>query len=327
MSIVKKLIPTKIKVLIKLTRAYKYDFNRFINNSNVYQTFDTENKLKGKLTIYYHVIEKGLTMPATKMGFGQPVALELIDMMNMYLDKKYNISSLEFVHSLNVLTEYVEFHNSKTFALSDKITSGVSKLEKVVKTYETSKQLEFDSEVYFSHKESSFDKFCLSRYSARNYSDVEVPVEVLNACVRLALKSPTSCNRQVNRVYMVRSPDVKNEVLKLQYGNRGFGHLADTLFVITADISVFQGPNDRNESYVNSGMFAMSLMYALHRYSVGACPLNWSVEAERDLKLRKLLSIPDNERVGLVISCGYLPEKIKIASSPRLDLNEVIKTF
>lgn len=325
MSFIKKIVPKKVKIIAKLSKLYAYDFNRFIKNSNVYQTFDTENKLKGKLTIYYHVLEKGLTMPDTRLGFGEPVVLELIDMMNMYLDKKYNLSSLEFVHSMNVLEEYVEFHDKRSFTLKPAITDQVAKLRLRITAYETPKQFEFDRDVYFAHRESSFDKFCLSRYSSRNYSDVVVPEEVLMKCVRLALKSPTSCNRQVNRIYMVRSAEMKQEVLKLQYGNRGFGHLADTLFVITADISVFQGPNDRNESFVNSGMFAMSLLYALHRYDIGACPLNWSVEVHRDLKLRQLLGIPNNERVGLVVSCGYLPEKIKIASSPRLDAEEVVK--
>lgn len=327
MSVIKELMPKKLKVFIKLSQVFTYDFNRFIRNSNVYQTFDTENKLKGKLTIYYHVIEKGLTMPDTRLGFGETVVLELLDMMNMYLDKSYNMSSLEFVHSMNVLEEYVEFHEKLNHKLNEKIINSVSSLKSRITGYETIKQLEFDRDVYFAHKESSFEKFCLSRYSSRNYSNVEIPLDILKNCIKLALKTPTSCNRQLNRVYMVRSAEMKNEVLKLQYGNRGFGHLADTLFVITADISVFQGPNDRNESFVNSGMFAMSLLYALHRYEIGACPLNWSVEVERDLKLRELLGIPNHERVGLVISCGYLPDRIKIASSPRLDINDVTKIF
>lgn len=327
MSFIKKIVPKKVKIIAKLSKLYVYDFNRFIRNSNVYQTFDTENKLKGKLTIYYHVLEKGLTMPDTRLGFGEPVVMELLSMMNMYLDKKYNASSLEFVHAMNVLDEYAEFHLHHSFTLNPVITAEIARLRLRITAYETPKQYEFDREVYFAHKESSFDQFCLSRYSSRNYSDVKIPEDVLMKCVRLALKSPTSCNRQVNRIYMVRSEEMKAEVLKLQYGNRGFGHLADTLFVITADISVFQGPNDRNESFVNSGMFAMSLLYALHRYDIGACPLNWSVEVHRDLKLRKLLGIPDHERVGLVISCGYLPDKIKIASSPRLDAEQVVKIF
>jgi nitroreductase len=323
----KKLVPHKIKVKIKLYALVVYDFKRFLKYSSINQTFDTENKLKGKLTIYYHVIEKGLTMPETRIGFGQPVVLELISMMNKYIAKNYNTKSLEFVHSLNVLNEFLAFHEQNKFALNSNIIDGIDFLNTRIETFETSKQLEFTRENFFKESESSFDKFCLTRYSSRSYSDREIPLEILNNCIRLALKSPTSCNRQVNRIYVIRDSSIKKEVLNLQYGNRGFGHLADTLFIISADISVFQGPNDRNESYVNSGMFAMSLIYALHRFKIGSCPLNWSVEKSRDMKLRKLLNIPDNERVGLVISCGYLPELIRIASSPRLDIQEITKFF
>lgn len=327
MSFLKNMVPKKMRVLAKLSRVYLYDFRRFAFNSNVYQTFDTESKLKGKLTIYYHVVEKGLTMPETRLGFGQPVVQELVKMLEMYIHKGYDQSKLEFLHSINVLEEYEDFHKAHDYELEAELVNSIDRLKSKIKRFQTCKQLEFERNEFFSLKDAPFDQFCLSRHSSRNYSDKQIPLEILQNCVRLALKSPSSCNRQLNRIYMVRDTKMKEEVLKLQNGNRGFGHLADTLFVITADISVFQGPNDRNESYINSGMFAMSLMYALHRNEIGSCPLNWSVEVERDVKLRKLLGIPENERVGLVISCGYLPDRIRIASSPRLPLEDVIKTF
>lgn len=326
-NVAKRVIPKKVKVMVKLSKVFWYDFARFTRNSNIYQRFDTENKLKGKLNIFYHVVEKGLTMPDTRLGFGSGVVMELISMVNMYINKGYNLKSLEFVHSVNVLKEYVEFHHHRDFRLDSDIVKKIDEIVNRIDGYTTSKQLEFDRDVYFAYSESSFDKFSLSRYSCRNYTAEEIPLEIVQKCIRLALKSPTSCNRQVNRIYVVRDPAVKEKVLKLQYGNRGFGHLASTVFVVTADISVFQGPSDRNESYINTGMFAMSLMYALHRYRIGACPLNWSVYPEKDLQLRKVLGIPGHERVGLVISAGYLPDKVRIASSPRLDISEVIKIF
>jgi nitroreductase len=325
MNYIKKIIPKKLKIFLKLFKVYAYDFRVFIVNSSVFQTFDTENKLKGKLTIYYHVLEKGLTMPETKLGFGQPVVYDLIELIELYILKGYNITSLELVHSINVLEEYLEFHQINKFDLDLKIIDKIKILRSKIKYVPTQNQFELEKTTYFENNKSSFEKFSLSRYSLRNYTDTEIPIEILHKCIQIAMKSPTSCNRQLNRIYAVRDKKVKQEVLKLQYGNRGFGHLADTIFVITADISVFQGTNDRNESYINSGMFAMSLLYALHRYEIGACPLNWSVEVERDLALRKLLGIPKNERVGVLISCGYLPDKVKIASSPRLSVEQIIK--
>lgn len=324
---IKKIIPKKIKIFLKLLVLYIYDFKRFFNHSNINQTFNIENKLKGKLTIYYHVIEKGLTMPETRLGFGQPVAIELIFLLKLYLNKNYNQKSLEFVHSFNVLVEYTNYHRLHKFDLDPKIIKGEADLIKNIETVETKSQIEITRNEYFKYKLDSFDKFSQSRYSIRNYSSEEIPLNIIEKCIQTAQKSPTSCNRQVNRIYVIKSAQLKEQVLNLQSGNRGFGHLANTIFVITADISVFQGPNDRNESYINSGMFAMSFLLALHNKEIGACPLNWSSNNTSDKKLRQLLEIPNNERIGLLISSGYLPETIKVASSPRLPVNQITKIY
>lgn len=325
---VKRIIPKKLIIFAKLSRLYIYDFKRFFLHSNVNQTFDTDLKLKGKLTIYYHVIEKGLTMPETRLGFGESTLLELISMLNMYMEKGYDTDALEFKHSVGTVKEYIDYHESKNYQLPSNIYKEATDIFSRISTNTPqTKQFLFNEKSYFTFSDSSFEKFALSRHSCRNYSNKPVPTELLAQCIALAQKSPTSCNRQVNRAYIIKDTNVKKQVLSLQYGNRGFGHLAETLIVLTADISVFQGVNDRNESYVNTGMFAMSLLYALHHYRIGACPLNWSVDAARDNGLRKVLSIPHNERIGLVISCGFLPENFMIASSPRLPHGLITKVF
>ena len=112
------------------------------------------------------------------------------------------------------------------------------------------------------------------------------------------------------------------KVLELQTGNRGFGHMTNTLLVIASDISLFQG-NERNESFLNAGLFSMTLIYSLHFYKIGACLLNWSSSNTNDKKLRTLLQIPNNEQISVLVACGFLPEKIKIACSPRLKASEI----
>jgi len=90
-----------------------------------------------------------------------------------------------------------------------------------------------------------------------------------------------------------------NKVFELQNGNRGFGHLGSAVLVFTTDLSVFQDTYERNEMYLNSGMFSMSLMYALHNHEIGSCALNWSVPISKDLALKKLLNIPSCEKITL----------------------------
>ncbi|MFD2966734.1 nitroreductase family protein [Sphingobacterium bambusae] len=327
MNQVKNLLGKGVLVYLRVLRIYFYDLSRFYRHSNVKQLFVSEDAFKGRITILYHVIEKGLTMPETRLGFGIPVVNDLMDLLIVYSKEGKDVNILEFKHSAAVLEEYFSFHQERGFDLPKDLIDKYLDYRKVVKSEIPARQLKFTRDQYFKSKNEPFEQFALSRYSCRNYSQEEIPNDILEKCVKLAMKSPTSCNRQLNRIYVVKNKETRDEVLKLQYGNRGFGHLASTLFILTANISYFQGVNDRNESYINTGMFAMSLLNALHHYEIGACPLNWSVDHKRDQALRELLGIPDNERIGLVISCGFLPDHFEIASSPRLEVNNIAKFF
>ncbi|MCR9063529.1 MAG: nitroreductase family protein [Cytophagales bacterium] len=327
MNSLRKLLIKKVIVYLRVLRIYYYDMRRFYRYSNVQQDFTNEDAFKGRLTILYHVIEKGLTMPETRMGFGQPVVEDLLGLLQRYEDLGYNKTALEFKHSIGVLNEYFNFHEESNFELPEVLVIKHKAFVNRIGLAEGTRQLKYTREEFFKFKNSSFETFSQSRYSSRNYIDKEISLDVIENCIKLALKSPTSCNRQLNRIYVVRGTEMKKKVLQLQYGNRGFGHLANTILVLSANISYFQGVNDRNESYINTGMFAMSLLNAFHHYEIGACPLNWSVDHKRDEAMRALLGVPDNERIGLVVSCGYVPELFEIASSPRLEVKDVAKIF
>lgn len=41
--------------------------------------------------------------------------------------------------------------------------------------------------------------------------------------------------------------------------------------LVTADLQAFMGSNERNEGYVDSGLFSMSLLYAMKSCGLAAC--------------------------------------------------------
>jgi nitroreductase len=71
-------------------------------------------------------------------------------------------------------------------------------------------------------------------------------------------------------------------------------------------------------------MFAMSLLLALHSLGLGACPLNWSMEKGPDMALRRTAKIHDEDAVIMLIAVGHLPEVLRVAQSPRKNLDEVV---
>lgn len=280
-------------------------------------------KIKRNLTLSYHIVEKGLTMPEPRPGFGKAVILDLGNSIKQYHSLGLPLDVLEFSQSVSALKEYKEFHASINFKLPEEINELLDYVEKTFPSVSGIKQIHIKSDEYFKDINASFDKFCMSRYSVRNYTNEIVPVEILDSCIELAQKSPSFCNRQPTRVHIVKSEEKKKGILELQNGNRGFGYLAETLLVITSLISTTKDIHERNENHLNGGMFCMTLLNALHFHKIGACSLNWSVSDDKDRKLREILNIPENEVVLLVISCGYVPENLAIAASPRKTAKEI----
>lgn len=322
-KIIKLIIPGKIIFLIKTFLVYWSDIKRYTKHTNTYFRADNPNKIKGHLTILYHIVEKGLTMPETRLGFGTKIIFDLIDLCNLYILNNYDTKDPVFDHSVKVLNEYLRFHELNRYSIGINIIEKVKNISFAANINTYSNQKEFSNIEFFKDHQSSFDKFCKSRHTSRSFVKKNVPVNIINKCIELANESPSACNRQPTRVYIIRNRQKITGILELQNGNRGFGHLADFLLVITSDISVLQSMNERNEPFFNSGLFSMTLIYALHFYEIGACLLNWSSSDTNDCKLRTLIEIPDNEVITVIIACGYLPDKFKIASSPRLKIAEI----
>ena len=321
--IAKLIIPRACIFYTKSSLAYWYDIKRYTLNSNTYYIIDNKNKIKGRLTILYHIIEKGLTMPEPRLGFGSKIIIDLIDLCNLYISKKYDFKDQIFVHSIEVLNEYLKFHEVNSYSIDNNIIKRIETLTTCANVHTYSQQYEFSNNDFFKEHQSTFDKFCKSRHTSRHFTNEHIPLETIYKCIELANESPSACNRQPNRAYIVKDRHSIEEILELQNGNRGFGHLADTLLIINSDISVFNGINERNESFFNSGLFSMTLIYALHFYKIGACLLNWSVSTQNDKKLRTLINAPENEQITIIIACGFLPHKFKIACSPRMKAKEI----
>ncbi len=321
---IKKVLPKKVLYWYYLRSAQKAvapDLKRRVKDK-VYNNSESE-KVKRDLTLAYHIVEKGLTMPTPRPGFGKAVVLVLIQNILKYKNMNLPAEELEFKQSVSVLKEYQDLHESIGFELDKEVADKLKLLGDDFRKATGMKQIKTTRMEYFRQVYGPFDVFCKSRYSVRNYTREEVPLSELYECIDLAQKSPSFCNRQPSRVYIVKSPEKKKAILSIQNGNRGFGELAETLLVITSVISTTKDIHERNENHLNGGMFSMTLLNALHFKGIGACPLNWSVSNDKDEKLREIIEMPENEVALLVISCGYVPDEFSIASSPRKMAKEV----
>lgn len=324
-KITKKIIPQNIvscrrKLLLKrdLLKAYKYDRKRFFAFSGITSS-NTETKLIKNIITRYHVIEKGLTMPEARLGFGKDAILLLCDLCIEY-SSKYNTTDEQLLHAIGVVFEYERFHQTQNYPLDDKVVSKIELLKHTGINTNCSVQIKTSRTDYFSQTESSFLQFSNSRKSVRNYTNQDIPLEVFTKVFNLAKNTPSACNRQSWRTYLFTEKKHINEILNIQGGNRGFGHLSNKVIVISGEVGAFASPGERNQVFIDGGMYAMNLLFALHYYQIAACILNCSTTIEKDRKLRESTKIKESEVFIAIISCGIPPEEFEIAASKRFDI-------
>jgi nitroreductase len=326
-NLIKNLIPKSLlekrysNFMIKKHNYYmNYDKEMFLKHSNVLH-HETQLKYVGRIVQLYHIIEKGLTMPDMRLGFGQPKLINLIDKCSAY-QKKYDATNIQYQHALGVIAEYKKVHEEQQFALEDSLVRKINLLLEKEPEVTVTHQLTKTKENYFEQQLAAFDKFSNSRHSIRNFSG-EIKSEQIEEAIRLAQNTPTACNRQPIRVHIIENKELIAKAFAIQNGNRGFGHLVDKLLVITCDISSYQDSEERNLPYVDGGMYTMNLLYALHFNKVASITLNWCRAKEEDRKMRNVISIPESEIIIVFVGCGNLPDDFKLAVSKRYNYKDI----
>ncbi len=303
-------------------RAFAYDKRKYLKYSGTY-SIDKEEKLLAVIIAHYHVLEKGLSMPERRTGFGQGICSSLIKLLRRYELSGYDCSRKQYQVAVQVLRKYLQFHSDKEFPL-DIVEDDLAWISTLQSECTVDGDKIISKADILETTSASFDRFVMSRYSVRNFSGHPVELEDLYAAIRIAQNSPSACNRQSSKVHVVSNRELFDRIMQLQTGNRGFGHLADKVLVVTSDLQAFRGVNERNQAFIDAGIFSMSLLYALHFKQLAACALNWAVVQDRDIMLHSLLGIPESEEIIILIAVGHFLDEFHVACSPRNSLEEVV---
>ena len=307
-------------ICLNLFRGYYYDFKIFKKFSGT-QENNTPTKLIGNIIREYHVVEKGLTMPHTRLGFGKDLVLSLCINCEKYLSV-FDKEDEQLIHAISVLHEYELLHTVNNFDLDADIITAISKLTNYNIVQHTSFQKEMTKSEYFKEVQSPFSDFSGSRSSLRNFTNEEIPLSKILHALELVRNTPSACNRQSWRTYVFTDKEQINKILEVQGGNRGFGHLTNKLIVIVGEVGLYTGKAERNQVFVDGGMYAMNLLYSLHHNLIGACILNCSNTNEKNYQLRTLCQTKESEAFIAMVACGIPPDSFMIASSLRYDLKK-----
>lgn len=293
--------------------SYIYDIYRYIRYSGYYGYIKDDAKRDYKAVKIYHRLEKSLSFRDRKCGAGRGAVDDLLEL----LSKRPKTSKFGFHESiaLNVLDAFSK-ESGINYASQTLPCENRADIERGGVMNLSSSHLRLgvldDPEIFF-----------FSRYSVRDFSEARVDKALVERAVRLALKTPSVCNRQGWGVYHTNDRKIIDLCLSFQNGNKGFGHEIPSLIIIAADLKAFDTAGERNQCWVDAGMFSMSLIYALHSLGVSSCCLNWSKTPFDDIRIRKVVPIKPHHNIVMMLGIGYPKENIKVCVSARRPLASV----
>lgn len=321
---IEKHIPTKVVTLLKVIIIlphflYETIYRMLWNLWHSYSIVKNETVDLAELSIVSHILEKGITMPKRRLGFGYDNVRVVIRRIKQIIIK-YSSHQIEIQSAICDLKQYYKIHKEANFDLPADIDAGINEILKY-KQYDTQPCFEIAKDEYFKET-NNFAEFANQRHSVRWYTDGPITDDEIVKVINLAQTAPSACNRQGTKVYVISTEEKKKEVLKLQKGNRGFGNKAERILLITNNMNKYKYSN-KAMAFTDSGIFTMNLLYALHYYKICACTLNAALSIRKERNLRKIIGYSKSEFPVVFISIGHAPEKIMIAGSQRLKTHDI----
>lgn len=259
--------------------------------------------LETRMTMAYHSVEKSLSFPEPRRPFG----LTLGPRIQMLLDKasesdrtqpfyRYSVDALRALESWN-----------ETGVIDETVCPQGPR-----------------ADIQLTQEQAQ--DFFSSRRSVRDFDPKRKPdTELLLEAAKLATNTPSVCNRQASRLHLFTDRDEILRILSLQNGNAGFAETIPVLGVVTVRRGLFTGAGERNQRWIDGGLFAMTFVWSLHALGLNTCMLNWSMTNKPTEKLRAVAGIDPAEDVIVLIAIGHGAEAHRIARSERRAVSEVVR--
>lgn len=322
-----KAIKRKLQKRGEIRRAYQNDCAEYSRWQYRNAAVKTQNALEAKILRQTHILEKGMSLSHPRERFGVQKACELLDFIDEFESLGYSVrESTPVTNAIGILDAYIAFHAERNFTPKE-VVERFEKLKGCLpetnQPYGTVqiKRTDMEKEIH-----GEFPDFFRSRHSVRQFSDRPISREVIEEVVKLAMHAPSACNRQSCKVYFYSDRETNRKLGELIAGNTGFEDEAGHYLVVTSDMSAFYDAFERNQVYVDGGIFAMALSESLHYHGIANCILQNGEYAERNARFKAICgNIPENEKIILFIAIGYYKDEFSYATSHRKKLHEVLK--
>lgn len=312
-------IRRRIKAFIGRWMSLRRSWLRYVKNANC-DYYASQKRFVYILTNNYHVVEKCLAMPNFEPGHGKERVEVVVGDLFKYRELGFDLQHPQYIAAMQAVQEYNLVHKKMGYKLPEGLQADIDRLLEGTNIPEHH-QPHVTKKEFFAHLHEGFEEFARSRHSVRAYEHMNIEEETVRAVVDLVRTTPTACNRQPNKTYVVGDKDMIKQIAELQGGGRGWAENANKMFIVTSAVEPF-GYNEPMETYKAGGMYVMNLLYALHAYQIGTCPLMWKGENASDEQLRRMLGVPDNEEIIMIVVAGYPMDEFTYVTSVRNPLEE-----
>ncbi len=332
-NIVKKALPESFLIWTRRKRSFHTLKRNYLAQAKRFSRWEAYNGVQeiggaeARMIFYTHQLEKGFTFDHYGYGRGK-VALRHLSKLFAVLkrtDPQWRENEV-YREAVNALSEYRARHidAGKDIAfLKNMMPADV--WQEIVAAPRGHGFLSVTVSDKTRNKEIGFAELAEQRHSIRSFREGDsISHAEIEKAVHIALRTPSVCNRQPARIRLYTNPEMVSRILKIQGGFGGYT-CPPGLLLITADLRSFMSENERNEAYIDGGLFGMSMLYALEYESIAACPLNAMFSRKAEAETRRLLNIPDYEVFIMYIAVGHFAGKTVTCESHRFDIDKVFK--
>lgn len=305
----------------KIKNDYISDYKKF--KKHWINSKETNDKIGYDIMLEVHSLEKGMTSSEPRR-FGKNKVYKIISLLNKCdsNDKMSYATNL----GLNALQSYLEFYRNHNWTKSEEynVVSEYLNNKKIYRNIKVGSYI-LQKKDFIDKSSIDYDSFLQSRHAIREFLHKEISEKDFCSAVNMTLKTPTACNRQMCKIYYIRDSAMRSRCLKYGHGLTNFDIDSVNLFIITFDYSSFCYSGDRNQGWFNSGLVGMNFVNSLHSLGIGSCFIQFGNPSDEEQELKKVLSIPDNEGVAVMIAAGYYKNKMTVTYSSRKNIDEISK--
>lgn len=309
-------------IKIKYKNEFMNDYKLFTRNYMKNEI--TSSQIEYNIMLLIHNLEKGMCYKKIRF-FGAEKVRDIIRLYNEAEKLKFDTSKTCYIMAINILNEWIALHEKNGWEKDETYILVNDFVKNNLKNKMNVGSMKYNKSEYEKYYNFDYLSAIKTRHSVRDFESKELNDEDINYCIKAALATPTACNRQMIKIYNVQSKKSKELLIKKIVGLHGFNLNTVNLFVITFDLSALSYGLERNQGYFNSGLVGMNFCNALHFRGIGSCFLQWANGHKDENEIKKVLNIPNCERIAVVVGAGYYKNGTLIPCSYRKNIDEVYK--